>query len=69
MYLIAVKPAYHNLGVNALILAEGIKAAIRNNVKWAETGPELEDNTQVRSQWKDFEHRQHKRRRSYKLDI
>ncbi|HHX80365.1 MAG TPA: hypothetical protein GX692_04815 [Acholeplasmataceae bacterium] len=69
MYLIAVKPTYQNLGVNALILAEGIKAAIRNNVKWAETGPELEDNSQVRSQWKDFEHRQHKRRRSYKLEI
>lgn len=69
MYLIAVKPAYHNMGVNGLILAEGIKAAIKHNVKWAETGPELEYNTPIRSQWKDFEHRQHKRRRSYKLDI
>ncbi|MGB4694871.1 MAG: hypothetical protein WBH29_00440 [Bacilli bacterium] len=69
MYLIAVKPAYQNLGVNALILAEGVKAAIRHNVKLAETGPELEHNTQVRSQWKDFEYRQHKRRRCYKLDI
>ncbi len=69
MYLIAVKPAYQNLGVNALILAEGIKSAIRNNVKLAETGPELEDNSQVQAQWKDFEYRQHRRRRCFKLNI
>ncbi|MDD4000271.1 MAG: hypothetical protein PHX62_05195 [Bacilli bacterium] len=69
MYLIAVKPAYHNLGVNALILAEGIKSAIRNNIKFAETGPELEDNSQVQSQWKEFEYRQHRRRRCYKFDL
>ncbi len=69
MYLIAVKPKYQNLGVNALILAEGIKSAIRNNVRLAETGPELENNSQVQALWKEFEYRQHRRRRCYKLTL
>jgi hypothetical protein len=69
MYLIAVKPEYHNLGVNALILAEGIKSCVKHNVKWAETGPELENNEQVQAQWKEFETRQHRRRRCFKLDL
>jgi len=69
MYLVAVKPEYHGLGVNALILCEGIKSGIKNGVKLSETGPELEDNSDVRSQWKDFQTRQHRRRRCYKLDL
>lgn len=69
MYLVAVDPAYHNLGVNALILCEGIKSAIKNGVTHAETGPELETNEQVQSQWKEFDTRQHRRRRCYILDI
>lgn len=69
MYLVAVKPAYHNLGVNALILAEGMRTAIKNGVEYAETGPELETNEEVKSQWKEFETRQHRRRRCFKLDL
>ncbi len=65
MYIVAVKPEYQNLGVNALILCEGIKSAIKNNVLYAETGPELETNVAVQSQWKQFETRQHRRRRSW----
>jgi GNAT superfamily N-acetyltransferase len=65
MGLIAVKPEYQGRGVNALLLAEGVKAAIKHGVKVAETGPELEDNNKVLSQWKDFEVEQHKTRRSW----
>ncbi len=65
MYLIAVKPEYMGRGVNAVILNEGIKRAIANGVKYAETGPELEDNENVKTQWKTFDARQHKRRRCY----
>ena len=67
MYLIAVKPEYQGLGVNALILYEGIKTALKNNVKICETGPELETNTKVQDLWKGFKTRQHRRRRCYKL--
>ena len=69
MYLIAVKPEYAGRGVNALILNEGIKRAIANGVKYAETGPELEDNLNVQSQWKAFKTEQHKRRRCYSKPI
>jgi GNAT superfamily N-acetyltransferase len=65
MGLIAVKPEYQGRGVNALLLAEGLKAAIKNGVKIAETGPELEVNNKVLSQWKDFQVEQHKTRRSW----
>lgn len=69
MYTIAVKPEYQNKGINALILHEGIKKAIEKNVKFCETGPELELNNQVQSQWKDFDARQHRRRRCFKRTI
>lgn len=65
MGLIAVKPEYQGLGVNALLLAEGVKEAIKNGVPYAETGPELEQNNKVLTQWKDFEVEQHKTRRSW----
>lgn len=65
MYLIAVKPEYLGRGVNAIIMNAGIKKAIENGVLFAETGPELEDNDNVQSQWKSFEVRQHKRRRCF----
>ncbi len=69
MYLVGVKPQYQKLGVNALILCEGIKSAIKCGVELTETGPELENNLEVRSQWKEFETRQHRRRRCYIYDI
>lgn len=65
MFLIAVKPEYFGRGVNALILQEGMKKAIENNIIYAETGPELEENIEVQSQWKGFTTEQHKRRRCY----
>ncbi|MDD4212301.1 MAG: GNAT family N-acetyltransferase [Bacilli bacterium] len=65
MYFIAVKPEYQNMGVNALIISEMVKAGIRNKIEWAETGPELELNQQVQDQWKAFDARQHRRRRCY----
>jgi hypothetical protein len=65
MYLIAVKPEYMGRGVNAIILHEGLKKAMENGVKYAETGPELEDNDNIQTQWKSFRTEQHKRRRCY----
>lgn len=69
MYLIAVKPEHQSKGVNALILAEGVRASIRHGVDYAETGPELETNTKMLSQWRGFETRQHRRRRCYTIDL
>ena len=65
MYLIAVKPEFMGRGVNAIILHEGMKKAIENKVVFAETGPELEDNYEVQTQWKSFKTELHKRRRCF----
>ena len=69
MYFIAVKPEYQNMGVNAVIMYEAIKESIKHKVKFAETGPELENNNAVQDQWKDFDARQHRRRRCYIMDL
>ena len=50
-------------------MAHLIKVCIENNVKYCETGPELEDNVNVQSMWKTFDARQHKRRRCFIKDI
>lgn len=70
MYFVAVKPEFQSTGVNSLIMVESIQAAAKNKVKIAETGPELELNEKVQDQWKGFDARQHRRRRSWivKLD-
>ncbi len=69
MYLIAVKPEYIGRGVNALILNAGIKKAMENGIEYAETGPELEENMAVQTQWRDFKTEQHIRRRCLRKDI
>ena len=69
MLMIAVRPEYQNLGVNVLLLCEGIKSSIKYGVSHAETGPELETNHNVQALWKEFDVRQHRRRRCYKLDL
>ncbi|NLA15609.1 MAG: hypothetical protein GX877_03620 [Bacteroidales bacterium] len=69
MYHIGVLPSYQNRGVNAVILYNSILNAIKYGVEYAETGPEREDNVSVQTQWKLFEHRMHRRRRCYTIDI
>jgi len=65
LFLIAVKPYLKGKGVNTLLLADINQTAAANGLKYAETGPELEYNTDVLSLWKYYEKRQHKRRRCY----
>lgn len=69
LYLIAVKPELQGRGINSVILSHAIKMAIKNGVKLAETGPELEQNEKVQSQWNSFETRQHRRRRCYIKEV
>ncbi len=69
LYFIAVDPNHHSKGIPALMLEDGIKEAIKHNIKYAETGPELELNHQIQSTWKDFDYIEHKRRRCYTRKI
>lgn len=65
LYLVAVRPELQSKGINALLLTEINKSAIKNGILKAETGPELESNIKVQALWKHYETRQHKRRRCY----
>lgn len=69
MFLIAVRPDLQKTGVNAMVLDELLKSCNRNGIVYAETGPMLETNAKVLSQWKSFEKDQHKRRRCYIKNI
>jgi GNAT superfamily N-acetyltransferase len=69
LLLTAVRAEYQNKGINAVLINEVWKAAVQRGMKWAETGPELETNEKIQSQWKYFNPRQHKRRRCYVKEI
>lgn len=65
LLLVAVKPEYQNKGVNALLFKDLIPYYQKYGFKWAESNPEMETNDKVQDQWKFFENRQHRRRRSF----
>jgi GNAT superfamily N-acetyltransferase len=65
LYLMAVHPDYQNKGVNSIMFADIMPNSTKNGYKFAESNPELETNTKMSSQWGNFEHVNHKRRRVY----
>lgn len=65
MYLVAIKPEYQGFGLNAILMSDITKCAMKNGVKYAETGPELEDNYKVRSQWENYDAQIIRKRRCY----
>ncbi len=65
LYLVGVRDAYLGKGVNAMLMAQIIKTFMKYGIKTVETNPELELNDNVRVLWKNFENRQHKRRRVF----
>ena len=69
MLLIAIRPDYQGLGVNALFFDDLIPIYNRLGFKWAETGPQLEDNVRELSQWKPLKPEFVKRRRCFKKSI
>lgn len=65
MFLIAVHPDMQSVGINAVILNHVMHSAWENGIEYAETGPQLETNAKILSQWNIFEKEQHKRRRCF----
>lgn len=65
MFLIAVHPDWQSVGINAVILEHIMKNAWKTGIRYAETGPQLETNIKILSQWNIFDKEQHKRRRCY----
>jgi len=65
MLLVAVRPDYQGLGVNALFFDDLIPVYNKFGFRWAETGPQLEDNVRELTQWKPLKPAYVKRRRCY----
>ena len=69
LLLIAVRPDYQMLGVNAIFFEDLIPIYNKHGIQWAETGPQLEDNVRELSQWKPLNPAFIKRRRCYKKEL
>lgn len=65
LFLIAVTPEYQNKAVNAILMNHVLKGCHKMGITHAETGPQLETNHKVQSQWNFFKTEQHKRRRCF----
>ncbi len=65
LFLIAVRPDLQGRGVNAVILNHIYDLYRKNGIRRVETGPQLETNSKILSQWEMFDKEQHKRRRCY----
>ena len=65
LFLVAVAPEYQGKAVNAIVLDHVLKGCHRMGIRKAETGPQLETNHKVQSQWNFFRTEQHKRRRCF----
>ena len=69
LLLIGVLPEYRSKGANALIFDDLIRQFQAYGFKWAETGPQMEANDSVLSQWQYLESEIHRRHRCYKKRI
>ena len=65
MYLVAIKQEYQGFGLNSILMHDVTKCAIEDGIKFAETGPELETNMKVRSQWENYDAEIIRKRRCY----
>jgi GNAT superfamily N-acetyltransferase len=65
LLLVAVRPDYQGLGVNAMFFDDLIPIFNKKGITWAETGPQLEDNVRELSQWKPLKPEFVKRRRCF----
>jgi len=69
LLLIGVLPEYRGKGANALIFDDLIRQFQAYGFTWAETGPQMESNESVLSQWQYLESTPHRRHRCYKKMI
>ncbi len=65
LLVIAIREDFQGKGLNALIMTEGYKTYVKNNITVVETSNQLETNHKVLSLWHRFNAKQHKRRRCF----
>lgn len=63
--LIGIMPKYRKSGLSVFMLSLLDDMLKEGNIKYMETNLNLEENANIQTMWKRFEHIQHKRRRSY----
>ncbi len=68
-YLIGIHPDYQRRGVTAIIFKEIFVRFSKMGIKFAETNPELEENKNVQLLWQDYDIVNHKRRRTYSMEV
>ena len=69
LLLIGVLPEYRSKGANALIFDDLIRQFQDYHFEWAETGPQMETNEGVLSQWQYLESVNHRRHRCYRKNL
>ncbi len=70
MYFVAVRDEYKKAGIAAVLLHRITERALKNGVKFAESGPQLETNYNVQGLWNGHEvERSFKRRRCFSKTI
>lgn len=69
LMLVAVHPDLQGSGLSAVLMNEFTKSCIKNGIKYAESGPELETNDKVQALWKQYDTVLHKRRRCFIKDL
>lgn len=69
LLLIAVRPDLQGKGVNAIVISEIMQGCQKMGIRYAETGPMLETNEKVQTQWQNFPLEQHKRRRCWVKEL
>lgn len=69
LLLIGVLPEYRSKGANALIFDDLIRQFQRYGFDWAITGPQMETNEGVLSQWQYLESTPYRRHRCYKKEL
>ncbi len=65
LLLVAIRPDYQGMGVNAMFFDDLVPVYQKHGIKWAETGPQLEDNMRELTQWKPLHPEFVKRRRCF----
>jgi len=65
-YLAGVKKEYRGKGVDLIMIVDIVETAMKYGFKYAESNQELENNTQVQSEWKFFNPQLIRKRRIYK---
>lgn len=68
-YLIGIHPDYQRRGITSIIFEEIYRIFRAKGVRYLETNPELEENRNIQLLWQDYNPLNHKRRKTYSLNL